>query len=78
MSCQKIRVGRVHILLLVVLRAIHSTVCLILHEDPHELVLSCQQLLNADKYARWRGWWVVMQGSPMPTPAACWHFLATE
>jgi hypothetical protein len=42
----------------VVLQVFLSTVCLITHEHPHELVLSCQQLLNADRCPRWRWWWI--------------------
>jgi hypothetical protein len=38
----------VHVLLPVVLRAIHPTVCLILHKHPHELILGGQQILKAD------------------------------
>jgi hypothetical protein len=70
MSCQKIKVGRVHVLLLVVLWAIHSTMCLILHEHPHELILSCQQLLDADRCVWWRGQWVAMWCLPMSMPVA--------
>jgi hypothetical protein len=71
MSCQKVRVGRVHVLLSVVVRVICSTVCLILHEHPHELILSGQQHLNADR-CTWRRWrWIGMQGLPMSTPTAC-------
>jgi hypothetical protein len=67
MSCQEVRVGRVHILLSVVLWVIYSTVCLILHEYPHELVLSGQQLLDADRCTRWRWQWVGMRGLPTTT-----------
>jgi hypothetical protein len=69
MSCQKVRVGRVHVLLSVVLWVTHSTVCLILHEHPHELILSGQQLLNADRCMWLTWWWFGMQGLPtfMPT-----------
>jgi hypothetical protein len=42
----------------VVLRVIHSTVCLILHEHPHELILSGHQVLNADMCVWWSGLWV--------------------
>jgi hypothetical protein len=41
MSSQEVKVGRVHVLLPVVLQAFLSTVCLITHKHPHELVLSC-------------------------------------
>jgi hypothetical protein len=53
-SCQKVRVGHVHALLPVVLWAIHSTVWLVPHEHPHELILRGQQVLNADRCAWWR------------------------
>jgi hypothetical protein len=49
MSCHEVRVGHVHVLLLVVLWVIHSMVCLILHEHHHELILSHQQLLDVDR-----------------------------
>jgi hypothetical protein len=48
MSSQEVIVGHVHSLLPLVLRVLHSTVYLITHEHPHEVVLSCQQVLNAD------------------------------
>jgi hypothetical protein len=70
MSCQRVQLGRVHVLLPVVLRAICSMVCLILHEHPHELILSCQQLLDADRCTWWKWWWVVTQGLPTSTPVA--------
>jgi hypothetical protein len=62
MCCQKVRVGHVHVLLPVVLWVTCSTVCLILHEHPHELVLSHQQIFNADR-CKWWGWrWIGMWG----------------
>jgi hypothetical protein len=70
MSYQKVEVGRAHVLLPVVLRAIHSTVCLILHEQPHELILSGQQLLDVDRRTRWRWRWVGMWGLPPTMPTA--------
>jgi hypothetical protein len=46
-------------------------VCIILHEQPHELVLSGQQILNADRCV-WQRWqWVGMWGFPMITHVAC-------
>jgi hypothetical protein len=70
MSCQKVRVGHVHVLLLVVLQVTRSMVCLIQHEHPHKLVLSGQQLLNANRYMWWRWQWISMQGLPTSTPTA--------
>jgi hypothetical protein len=61
MSSQEVRVGRVYVLLLVVLWAFLSTVCLIMHKHPHELILSCQQVLNADRCPQWKWWWIGMQ-----------------
>jgi hypothetical protein len=71
MSCQEVRVGRVHVLLPMMLRMLHSMVCFILHEHPHELILSHQQLLDADRCMRWRWRWVATWGMPTTTPAAC-------
>jgi hypothetical protein len=71
MSCQKVRVGRVHVLLLVVLRVIRSTVWLILHKHPHEIVLCCQQILDANRYMQWRWLWVGMWGLPTTAPTSC-------
>jgi hypothetical protein len=70
MRCQKVRIGCVHVSLPMVLQAIHPTVCLILHEHPHELDLGGQQILNADWCTRWRSRWVDMQGLPTTTPVA--------
>jgi hypothetical protein len=58
MSSQEVRVGHVHVLLSVVMQAFLSTVSLITHEHPHELILSCQQVLNADMCPWWRWWWI--------------------
>jgi hypothetical protein len=46
-------------------------VCLSLHEHPHLLVLSGQQLLHVDRCTWWRWWWIGMRGLPMSTPTAC-------
>jgi hypothetical protein len=54
-----------------VLWVICAAVCLILHEHPHGLVLSCQQLLDADRCAWWRGRWVAIRFLPTSTLAAC-------
>jgi hypothetical protein len=70
MSSLEVRVGHVYVLLLVVPWVLHSTVCLITHEHPHELVLSCQQVLNADRCPRWRWWWIGMWNLPMTTTTA--------
>jgi hypothetical protein len=46
-------------------------VCLILHNHPDKLILSGQQLLNADRCTWWRWWWIGMQGLPTSMPMAC-------
>jgi hypothetical protein len=46
-------------------------VCLILHEHPHELILSGQQLLNTDMCTWWRWQWIGMRGLPTSMPTAC-------
>jgi hypothetical protein len=38
---------------------------------PHELILSGQQLLNADSCMWWRWRWIGMRGLPMSTLIAC-------
>jgi hypothetical protein len=60
MSSQEVIVGCVHVLLSVVLQAFLFVVCLITYEHPRELILSCQQVLNADRCPRWRWWWIEM------------------
>jgi hypothetical protein len=41
-SRQEVLVGHVHVLVMVVLQALHPTACLILNQHAHQLILCCQ------------------------------------
>jgi hypothetical protein len=54
-----------------VLQAFCPMVCFILHKHTHELILGCQQLLDANRCTHWRrGQWIATWGLPTSTPIA--------
>jgi hypothetical protein len=71
-SHQEVRVGRVHVLLSGVMQAFYSTSRFILNQHTHNLILRCQQLLNADWWARCRrGRQIATWDLPTAMPTAC-------